>query len=142
MLIAFSRYGHDKADIEQTHTDIAVHGHVVDEDGNPLRGLNYYSVEDPGFGSAMVLVAIGWRDHAHLGGDPEATEHPCSVTTIGYNFDTEMSNIQKLTLIVLKTGYEPAYVDVVVPRATKGKPSPIEVDKTVVLRQAASTTQP
>jgi hypothetical protein len=134
-LIAIEEYGADKADIEQTHTDIAVHGHVVDETGKPLRGLNYYTKEDPGFGPAMVLVAIGWREHAHLGGDPEETEHPCKVDTISYNFDTEMSNVQKLTLIILKPGYEPASFDIIVPRTTKGKPPSIGVDETIVMRR-------
>ncbi len=145
-LNAISEFNAEKADIEQTHTDIAVHGHVVDEAGKPLLGLNYYTKEDPGFGPAMVLVAIGWREHAQLGGDQDVTEHLCSVDTISYNFDTQMSNIEKLTLIILKPGYEPASVDVIVPRAPNGKPPPISVDKTIVMHRMAhrpsSTTLP
>jgi hypothetical protein len=135
-------YASTKDLILHTHTDITVHGHLVDVSGKPLHGLNYFSVEDPGFGSANVLVVVGWREHAHLGGDPEATQHPCLVETVEYNFDIQMTNVEKLTLFVFKAGYEPATVDVLVPRSPTGKPPPITVDKTLVMRRMVSSTQP
>ena len=138
----YNLYVSTKSDILHTHTDITVHGHLVDEAGNALHGIDYYSVDDPGFGTATVLVAIGWREHAHFGGDPEATQHPCTVDTVGYNFDVEMANIQKLTLFILKAGYEPASLDVIVPRSSDGKPPPVTVDKTIVMHRKASSTRP
>jgi hypothetical protein len=142
LIIAHSNYDSQRTRIEQTQTNITVHGHLVGEGGMPLHGLDFYSIEDPGFGSATLLVAIGWREHLHFGGNPQAIEHPCNVTTVGQNFDIEMPDTQKLTLIVLKDGYEPALVDVTVPRPTKGRAAPVTVEKTIVMRRMASTTQP
>jgi hypothetical protein len=140
-VIAQSNYDSQRTRIEQTQTSITVHGHLLGEGRMPLQGDSFYSFKDLGFGSATLLVAVGWREHLHFGGNGQGIENPCSVTTVGQNFDIEMPDTQKLTLFVLKKGYEPVTLDVRVPLATKGKAAPVTVEKTIVMRQMPITTQ-
>jgi hypothetical protein len=132
MLSTLSEYQGESLEIKQTHTDVTLHGRVVGEDGKPLA-IGGWLKDEPQWGT---VLAVGYRKHARWGENHDY-EHRFDLVGFGKDcrFEIKLPYVFQVTAVCLLEGYEPASVEVVVPRSSNGRPPPFIVEKTIVMHR-------
>jgi hypothetical protein len=142
LLSTLSEYQGQLDEIKQTHADVTLRGHVVGEDGRPLP-IRWSLLAPPGEPDHGTVLAVGYRKQAKWG-ESDDYDNRFDLTGFGKDcrFEIKIPYVYEVTAVCLVDGYDPASVDIVVPRSSTGKPPPFIVEKTIVMRRKSSTTQP